>query len=131
MSTSELIRGMVSPLRTRRSSASFDGRVLVGSIPTRLYMVRTAADSGGGETRTLASASASSGSSRCSWVTTVAPLHQMTAGLTMAASAGASANAEADKPEGLFPPAALSTARLGLHRRLNHGADAIGERAHV
>src|SRR5689334_10360168 len=88
MSTAELIRGIVSPLRTRRSSASFDGRVFVGSMPTFLYIVRTAADSAGGETRTFDSASASSGSSRGSRSTTVAPLHQIAPGLTIEASSG-------------------------------------------
>ena len=43
MSTRLLMRGSSSPWRTRRSSASDDGRVLVGSMPTRLYIVRTAA----------------------------------------------------------------------------------------
>ncbi len=80
------MRGIVSPFRTRRSSASFDGRVLVGSMPTFLYIVRTAADSAGGVMRTLASASASSESSRCSCSTTVAPVHQMTPGLTIDAN---------------------------------------------
>src|SRR5687767_6209922 len=92
MSTAELIRGIVSPFRTRRSSASFDGRVFVGSIPTLLYIVRTAADSAGGEMRTLASASASSGSSRCSCRTTVAPVHQIAVGRTIDASSGETAS---------------------------------------
>src|SRR5258705_852184 len=63
-STIELMRGSVSPLRTRRSSASDDGRVLVGSIPTRLYIVRTAVVSAGGLMRTAASAAASGASIR-------------------------------------------------------------------
>ncbi len=95
MSTAELMRGIASPLRTRRSNASFDGRVFVGSIPTFLYIVRTAADSAGGEMRTLASASASSGSSACSCSTTVAPVHQITPGRTIDASSGASEAADA------------------------------------
>ena len=37
-STIALMRGIVPPLRMRRSSASFDGRVFVGSSPSRLYM---------------------------------------------------------------------------------------------
>ena len=43
MSTRPLTRGSGSPLRTRRSSASLDGRVLVGSMPQRLYIARVAA----------------------------------------------------------------------------------------
>ena len=42
-STRLLMRGNSSPRRTRRNSASDDGRVFVGSIPTRLYIDRTAA----------------------------------------------------------------------------------------
>src|SRR4030095_13660206 len=87
-STIELMRGSASPLRTRRKSASFDGRVLVGSMPTRLYIVRTAADSAGGDTRTRDSASASSGSSPASRSTPVAPLHQIAPARTIAASSG-------------------------------------------
>ena len=81
---------MESPLRTRRNSASFDGRVFVGSMPIFLYIVRTAADSAGGDMRTLASASAKSASSRCSCKTTVAPVHQIAAGRTIDASSGES-----------------------------------------
>src|SRR4029453_10080010 len=72
-STIELMRGSASPLRTRRSSASDDGRVLVGSIPTRLYIVRTALVSAGGFIRTAASAAASGASKTWSCSTTVAP----------------------------------------------------------
>src|SRR5688572_11795228 len=68
-----LMRGSVSPLRTRRSSASEEGRVFVGSSPTRLYIVRTAVTSAGGLMRTAASAAASGAFKRAPRSTTVAP----------------------------------------------------------
>src|SRR5688500_817248 len=89
MSTSALMRGSGSPLRTRRSSASEEGRRFVGSIPTRLYIVLTAAISSGGCARTAASAAASGASSRGSRSTTVAPDNQNTPGRTIAARSGA------------------------------------------
>src|SRR5688572_1249961 len=79
-STIELIRGSGSPLRTRRSNASDEGRVLVGSRPTRLYMVRTAVVSAGGFIRTADSAAASGAFNRGSRSTTVAPSSQSTPG---------------------------------------------------
>src|SRR6185503_17077588 len=86
---SELMRGNGSPLRTRRSSASDDGRVLVGSSPTRLYIVRTAATSAGGCWRTSDSASASCAVRRGSRSTTCAPPSQATAGRHTAATSAA------------------------------------------
>ena len=80
------MRGSESPFRTRRSSASEDGRVLVGSRPTRVYIVRTAAISAGGRARTAASAAASGASRRVSRSTTVAPSSQRTPGRTIEAS---------------------------------------------
>ena len=45
-STSVLTRYSASPFRTRRSSASFEGRVLVGSRPSALYSVARVLDPG-------------------------------------------------------------------------------------
>src|SRR5687767_11076008 len=84
-----LMRGSVSPLRTRRSSASEEGRVFVGSRPTRLYIVRTAATSAGGLMRTAASAAASGACNRASRSTTVAPSSHNTPARTIDARSGA------------------------------------------
>src|SRR5678815_4215304 len=89
MSTMLLMRGSVSPLRTRRSSASDEGRVLVGSRPTRLYIVRTAVTSTGGLVRTAASAAASGALRRGSRSTTVAPSSQRTPARTIVWRSGA------------------------------------------
>ena len=75
------MRGSGSPLVTRRSSASDEGRRLVGSRPTRRYMARTASRSAGGARRARASASASGASSRPSRSTTATPSTTSTAGL--------------------------------------------------
>src|SRR5215510_12122600 len=91
-STIELMRGSESPLRTRRRSASDDGRVFVGSSPTRLYIVRTAVISAGGLARTADSAAASEASMRASRSTTVAPSSQSRPGRTIDDSSGASVN---------------------------------------
>src|SRR5688572_30468466 len=80
-----LMRGSVSPLRTRRSSASDDGRVLVGSRPTRLYIVRTEVTSAGGFVRTAASAAARGALNRGSRSTTVAPSSHSTPARTIVA----------------------------------------------
>src|SRR5687767_9267258 len=87
-----LILGSGSPLRTRRNNASDDGRVLVGSRPMRLYIVRTAATSAGALMRTAASAAANGASSRGSRSTTVASCSHRTPGRTMAAISDAMAN---------------------------------------
>src|SRR5215218_8175034 len=92
-----LIRGSVSPLRTRRSSASDDGRVFVGSRPRRLYIVRTASVSAPlkgspvlpAAVRTAASAAASGAFSRGSRSTTVAPSSHSTPARTTPARSGA------------------------------------------
>src|SRR5688572_21527701 len=87
-----LIRGRVSPLRTRRSNASDDGRVLVGSRPTRLYIVRTDVTSTGGFVRTAASAAASGAIRRASRSTTVAPWSHSTPARTIDERLGAKEN---------------------------------------
>src|SRR5688572_25766786 len=84
-----LIRGSVSPLRTRRSKASDEGRVFVGSSPMRLYIVRTAVTSAGGLVRTAASAAASGALSRGSRSTTVAPSSHSTPARMIGARLGA------------------------------------------
>src|SRR5688500_14347400 len=86
------MRGSASPRLMRRSSASDDGRVLVGSSPTRLYILRTALVSTGGAMRTAASASASGAFRRASCSTTVAPSNHRTPGRTTPARSGASVN---------------------------------------
>src|SRR5687767_7942733 len=84
-----LMRGSVSPLRTRRSSASDEGRVFVGSSPTRLNIVRTEMTSAGGFVRTAASAVASGAFNRGSRSTIVAPSSHSTAARTIGARSGA------------------------------------------
>src|SRR5262245_31161787 len=86
----ELMRGNGSPRRTLRSRASDEGRVLVGSSPTRLYIVLTAAISSGGCIRTVDSAAASGALRRGSRSTTVAPSSHSTPGRRMTARLGAS-----------------------------------------
>src|SRR5215216_6172676 len=92
------MRGSASPLRTRRSSASDDGRVLVGSSPTRLYIVRTAAISGGGLARTPASAAARGASIRGSQSTTIASSSHNTPARTIDATPGATVNVTSRRP---------------------------------
>src|SRR5688500_5194604 len=84
-----LMRGSVSPFRTRRRRASDDGRVLVGSSPTRLYMVLTAVTSAGEWVRTAASAAASGALRRGSRSTTVAPSSHSAPARTIVAGSGA------------------------------------------
>src|SRR5688572_12689052 len=88
-STMLLMRGSVSPFRTRRSRASDDGRVLVGSSPTRLYIVLTAVTSTGGLVRTAASAAARGALRRGSRSTTVAPSSHSAPARTIVARSGA------------------------------------------
>ena len=96
-----LTRGSVSPRRTRRSSASDDGRVLVGSRPMARYSARvrcTASSSAVPPARSRASASANGASRRWSCSTTVTPSKARQAGVTIEASAGATSRVTPTRP---------------------------------
>src|SRR5215475_6077103 len=111
------MRGNVSPFFTRRSSASDDGRVLVGSMPTRLYIVRTAAmmSVGSPAARMRAVVSRRLASSDSSSVTTRTGSAVNHAGRTMEATSGC----------------VLSIPAPSRHGTGDDGAHPLGQRAHI